>query len=105
MNFHHFIKHAGMLKTVKRTGWLRYLPAEVVESVSDHSCRAAMISLLLIENPNLNVSRCIKMALIHDLAESIVGDFTPSCKISKEEKYVKELEAMKEITKELSTSL
>ena len=34
--------------------------------------------------------RCIKMALVHDLAESIVGDLTPSCGVSKEEKHKRE---------------
>ena len=30
------------------------------------------------------------MALVHDLAESIVGDLTPSCGVSKEEKAKRE---------------
>ena len=30
------------------------------------------------------------MALVHDLAESIVGDLTPSSGVSKEEKYARE---------------
>ena len=34
--------------------------------------------------------RCIKMALVHDLAESIVGDITPSCGVSKDEKHRRE---------------
>lgn len=34
--------------------------------------------------------RCIKMSLVHDLAESLVGDITPSCGIGKEEKQQKE---------------
>lgn len=41
----------------------------------------------------------IVSALIHDLAESIVGDITPYCGISKEEKKQKELDAMEEISK------
>jgi hypothetical protein len=36
-------------------------------------------------------------ALIHDLAESVVGDITPFCNISKEEKQAKEEAAMKDI--------
>lgn len=31
------------------------------------------------------------MALVHDLAESIVGDITPLCGVSKEEKIQREL--------------
>ena len=30
------------------------------------------------------------MALVHDLAESIVGDITPSAGVTKEEKYARE---------------
>lgn len=44
--------------------------------------------------PNLSIplcSRCIRMALVHDLAESIVGDITPDDGVSKEEKYRREL--------------
>ena len=34
--------------------------------------------------------RCIKMALVHDLAECTVGDITPHCGVSKEEKHRRE---------------
>lgn len=37
------------------------------------------------------------MALVHDLAESIVGDITPHCGVSVEEKHRREEEAMKNI--------
>lgn len=36
------------------------------------------------------VHSCLKMALVHDLAECIVGDITPHCGVSKEEKHQKE---------------
>lgn len=38
------------------------------------------------------------MAIVHDLAEAIVGDITPHDGISKEEKYAMELKAITEIT-------
>lgn len=34
---------------------------------------------------------------MHDLAESLVGDITPYCGVSKEEKKKKEMDAMQEI--------
>jgi putative hydrolase of HD superfamily len=40
----------------------------------------------------------MKMALIHDLAESIVGDITPFCGISKQEKRLREHKAIIEIS-------
>ena len=33
---------------------------------------------------------CIKLALVHDMAECIAGDITPHCGVSKEEKSAKE---------------
>lgn len=36
---------------------------------------------------------------MHDLAESIVGDITPYCGVSKEEKRQREMDAMQEIAK------
>lgn len=37
-------------------------------------------------------------ALVHDLAECIVGDITPLCGVSKEEKKEREMNAMREIS-------
>lgn len=37
------------------------------------------------------------LALVHDLAESIVGDITPYCGVSKEDKKQREMDAMREI--------
>lgn len=39
------------------------------------------------------------LALVHDLAESIVGDITPYCGVSKEDKKQREMDAMQEIAK------
>ena len=48
-------------------------------------------------DPGLDTNKCIKMALVHDVAESIVGDITPFCGISKEEKRRLEADAMQQI--------
>lgn len=45
------------------------------------------------------------MALVHDMAECIVGDITPSDNVSKEEKYRREQEAMKHLTSLLPDGL
>lgn len=39
---------------------------------------------------NLDLNKCIKLCLIHDLAESIVGDLTPADNVSKLEKNRRE---------------
>ena len=43
----------------------------------------------LVKKLNIDVPRCTKMALIHDMAESLVGDLTPSRKKHIEGQYGK----------------
>lgn len=43
--------------------------------------------------------RCLKMCLVHDMAESIVGDLTPHCGVSVEDKHRQEEEAMETLVK------
>jgi putative hydrolase of HD superfamily len=52
--------------------------------------RMSIMCLLFKEVPQLDYSKCVRMALVHDLAESIVGDITPYCGISKKEKFKQE---------------
>ena len=50
----------------------------------------------------INIPHCTKMALIHDMAESLVGDITPvDTHIPKAEKARREAEVMEYITKTL----
>jgi putative hydrolase of HD superfamily len=50
----------------------------------------------------LNIPHCTKMALIHDMAESLVGDITPvDTQVSKSEKARREAEVMKYISETL----
>lgn len=95
----------GKLKYVKRAGWLRYSKITEVESVSDHSFRMSLLSLLLFKEKDIDINKCMKMSLIHDLAESIVGDITPYDGISKEEKKKLEENAMKSIVEGLPKEL
>ncbi|TSP57626.1 HD domain-containing protein 2 [Bagarius yarrelli] len=81
---------------VPRTGWV-YRNVKQPESVSDHMYRMSMMALTL-KDPSVNRERCIKMALVHDLAECIVGDIAPADNISKAEKHRREKEAMIRIT-------
>src|SRR4051794_3581465 len=66
---------AGRLKRLKRSGWLRVgLPDP--ESVADHSYRLAIMALLLGPRLGVDADRLVRLALLHDLAESRVGDLT-----------------------------
>lgn len=72
-----FVRTAFQLKGLPRTGWLdRGIPAEETESVADHSFGVALLAWLLAPK-ELDRSRVVELALIHDLAEAITGDATP----------------------------
>ena len=52
-------------------------------------------------SPAFDASRAVKIALVHDLAEAIVGDIAPGDNVPKEEKARREAEAMAEIRRML----
>ncbi|XP_061935621.1 5'-deoxynucleotidase HDDC2 [Apis cerana] len=92
-----FMELVGRLKHMKRTGWvLKNVPDP--ETIAGHMYRMAMFSFL-VDNENLDKVKIMQMALIHDLAECIVGDITPSCGIPSEIKHKLEDEAMEDICK------
>lgn len=89
-----FIQIIRLLKTQKRTGWVdRDVPVAKVETISDHMYRMSIISML-IPNEEVNTDKCVKIAVIHDIAESLVGDITPFEGVSKEEKHRREYETV-----------
>lgn len=71
-----FLNKAGKLKRLSRKGWIiRKVPNP--ESVADHSFRTALMAMLLAKKCGFDENKCVKMALLHDLAEAIAGDITP----------------------------
>lgn len=68
------------------------------ETVAAHMYRMSMMSFLIPEDAKIDRTKCMKMALIHDLAESIVGDISPFCGVSKQEKRQREHKAIIEIS-------
>ena len=68
-----FLIEAGKLKLVERKGWVMD-GVNNPESVSDHSWRTALMVMVLGNGRNLNIEKCIKMALVHDLPEVRTGD-------------------------------
>nr|XP_054110387.1 5'-deoxynucleotidase HDDC2 isoform X4 [Callithrix jacchus] len=98
-----FLRLMGQLKRVPRTGWV-YRNVQRPESVSDHMYRMAIMAMV-IKDDRLNKDRCVRLALVHDMAECIVGDIAPADNIPKEEKHRREEEAMKQITQLLPEDL
>lgn len=87
-----FLQLLQHLKTQKRTGWVK-CGVQGPESIADHMYRMGMMALL-VQGTAFDYAKCIKLALVHDVAEAIVGDITPHCGISDEDKYQLEAEAV-----------
>ncbi|MHB8603182.1 MAG: HD domain-containing protein [Nitrosotalea sp.] len=92
------------LKKVPRKGWKSKVGIEHPESVADHSYGTAIMAMVFSDTYNLDTGKILKMALLHDLAESITGDFMPD-EISKENKRLAENDAMKEILAKLPENI
>lgn len=45
--------------------------------------RMSIITMLCPPEENIDKDRCVKLALIHDMAEALVGDITPPDKVPK----------------------
>jgi putative hydrolase of HD superfamily len=93
-----FFRTAGKLKETARAGWaLRGIGRP--ESVADHTFRVCLLALVLSRDadPPLDRERCLAIALVHDLAESLVGDITPYDGVSVAEKHRREREAMERL--------
>lgn len=91
-----FLHIVRQLKVTRRTGWVDF-KVDAPESIADHMYRMGIISMLS-TSKDLDSGRCVKMALVHDMAESVVGDITPVDPMSKEEKHHREYETMKYLT-------
>ena len=92
------------LKKVPRKGWKEKIGMTHPESVADHSFNAAVMAMVFSDLNKLDTQKMLKMALLHDLAESITGDFTPE-EISKNDKKEIENQTMNEILSKLPSEI
>jgi len=95
-----FFKTAANLKKISRQGWIDKLSINNPESVADHSYSMAVMSMVISDLENYNSEKILKMVLLHDLAESKIGDYTPE-QLSNEKKNKLENNAFNEIIKNL----
>jgi len=95
-----FFKTAANLKKISRQGWIDKLSLDNPESVADHSYSMAVMSMVISDLENYNSEKILKMVLLHDLAESKIGDYTPE-QLSNEKKNKLENNAFGEIIKNL----
>ena len=99
-----FFRVVCNLKKTKRSGWIHKSDISSPESVADHSYSMCMMSMVLSDMIDLDTEHIMKMANLHDLAESFVGDNMPD-KISYEEKVLLEDKGMRKIISKLPSFL
>jgi putative hydrolase of HD superfamily len=77
-----FLDDVMSLKRVPRSGWITYRIGEHdIESVSSHSYSVAVIALTISEimrlrKQEVDVEQVLKMAVLHDLSESLTFDIS-----------------------------
>ena len=98
-----FFQIAG-LKTLPRTGWKVKLNLKDSESVAEHSYMMSVMAMIMSDMKNLNTEKIIKMSILHDWAESKIGDFMPD-EITDEKKTELEEYAMAELLDDLPSKI
>jgi len=92
------------LKKIPRKGWKEKVGLLTPESVADHSYNMAVMAMVLSDLREFDTEKILRMALLHDIAESVTGDFTPE-EISKKDKKKLEDNAMLDILSKLPSTL
>ena len=72
-----YFQHVIGLKYIKRAGWISKVKIVNPESVADHTFSMCAVSMILSDILRLDTERVMKMVILHDMAESIIGDYMP----------------------------
>ena len=97
---------ATQLKYKIRSGWDEThwnLSKERIESIAEHVYGTCILALSIDSEfeTHLDIGKVIKMLVLHELGEVVIGDITPFDNIAPEEKMEKEHVAIKEILGDL----
>ena len=95
-----FFFQIAELKKLPRSGWKIKLGLNNSESVAEHSYMMAVMAMVISDMKLLNSEKVIKMSILHDWAESKIGDFMPD-EIISDKKSELENYAMAEILESL----
>ena len=101
-----FYMLATQLKYKIRSGWDKShwnVSKDRLESIAEHVYGTCILALSIDSEfkTNLDINKVIKMLVLHELGEVIIGDITPFDNITPEEKMKKEHEAMREVIGDL----
>lgn len=97
---------ATQLKYKIRSGWDEThwnVSKERIESIAEHVYGTCILALSIDSEfeTNLDIGKVIKMLVLHELGEVVIGDITPFDNITPEEKMVKEHAAIKKVLGDL----
>lgn len=97
---------ATQLKYKIRSGWDKThwnVSKERIESIAEHVYGTCILALSIDSEfkTDLDINKVIKMLVLHELGEVIIGDITPFDNITPEEKMKKEHDAMREVIGDL----
>lgn len=101
-----FFKHNMVLHEKKRSGWdsKHFDVSGKVETVSDHVYSTMRLADAINKHYNLdvNIDKVLKMLLVHEFGEILIGDITPFDNVTVEEKKSIEHIAFKNVVSMLS---
>ncbi len=102
-----FSEVTGKLKVVDRSGWISQVGIAKPESVADHSYRCAILAMCIGDFLGADTEKLISMLLLHDLQESVMGDYDYQAKkeIGTTTVKLKERNAIKSILSKLPTKM
>lgn len=97
---------ATKLKYKIRSGWDENhwnVTKERIESIAEHVYGTCILALSIDSEfeTNLDIDKVIKMLVLHEIGEVIIGDFTPFDNVTPEEKMEKEHAAIRNILGDL----
>ncbi len=96
------IQTIGDFKQLFRSGWMQR-NCLCRESVADHSWGLSFL-VMMYAPKYLDILKCLKLSVIHDLGEIEIGDITPQDGISDDEKRRCETAAIKKLSFHLNKS-
>ena len=99
-----FFFQIAELKKLPRSGWKIKVGLNNSESVAEHSYMMSVMAMVLSDLKSLNSEKVIKMSILHDWAESKIGDFMPD-EIGYDKKSELENYAMAEILESLPQTI
>lgn len=76
-NFIKLAKLVGKAKKIKRVGWKKKAEIRNGETIAEHMYRLAVLSMIISDLRHLDTEKTLRMSLLHDLGEVIIGDLTP----------------------------